>query len=145
MTAVAVIVFLLLLAISALHLAWGLGSTFPAADEQALSRLVTGFKHRDGMPPRPASIAVAAATLIAGLWALALAGTMPLPLPGWLTVLGGIALSLVFLARGVATYTPAWRKLTPERPFARLDTRIYGPLCLLLGAGFALLTKGFAS
>lgn len=145
MTAVSAILFAALLAVSGLHFAWGLGSTFPAADEQLLSRLVTGFRHRDRMPPRPASFAVAAATLIAGLWALHLADILPLPMPGWFTILVGIALSAVFLARGLAAYTAGWRELTPEQPFASLDKRFYGPLCILLGAGFALLTKGFAS
>jgi hypothetical protein len=52
--------------------------------------------------------------------------------------------SIHFLLLGVAaSATPP--KLTPEPPFAKLDKRIYGPLCFPLGAGFALLTKGFAS
>ena len=29
--------------------------------------------------------------------------------------------------------------LAPEQPFARLDLRLYSPLCLLVGAGFIVL------
>lgn len=145
MIIIASVVSMLLLAIAAMHLAWALGSSFPAADDQQLARMVTGFAHRDTMPPRIASAAVAISTLIAGCWALALGDVFPMPLPSWLLGLGGGALSLVFLARGFATYLPAWRKLTPVRPFARLDRLYFGPLCILLGAGFAILTKGHPS
>ena len=66
------------------------------------------------------------------------------PLPGALFVLGAIGAALVFLARGIAGFTPAWRRLTPEQPFARLDVRYYSPLCLLIGLALLLLAlKGF--
>ncbi len=47
--------------------------------------------------------------------------------------------ALVFLGRGVAGFTPAWRRHTPEQPFATLDIRYYSPLCLAIGLGFAAL------
>jgi hypothetical protein len=145
MTIIGVVVFGILLAICVLHALWAVGSHFPAPDEAALARMVTGFPGSDRMPPRAASFGVALATLAAGLFGLALAGIQPFPLPFWLGLLGGIALSVVFLGRGFITYTRGWRKLTPEQPFAKLDRQLYGPLCLLLGTGFALLTKGYAS
>ena len=49
------------------------------------------------------------------------------------------AVALVFLGRGIAGFTPAWRRLTPEQPFATLDVRYYSPLCLAIGTGFAAL------
>jgi hypothetical protein len=54
----------------------------------------------------------------------------------------GFAAGAVFLGRGLAAYIPAWRRVTPEQPFARLDQIAYGPLCLALGAGFLLLSAG---
>ena len=57
------------------------------------------------------------------------------PLPA----LAGLAVAFVFLARGIAGFTPAWRRLTPEQPFASLDVRYYSPLCLAIGSGFAAL------
>ena len=57
-----------------------------------------------------------------------------------LPALAGLAVALVFLGRGVAGFTPAWRRHTPEQPFATLDVRYYSPLCLAIGIGFAALT-----
>jgi hypothetical protein len=55
-----------------------------------------------------------------------------------LTALGAL-LALVFLARGVLSYTPAWRASHPVEPFATLDRRNYGPLCFWVGAGLTIL------
>jgi hypothetical protein len=49
-------------------------------------------------------------------------------------------IGLVFLGRGIAGFTPWWRRLTPEQPFARLDQSLYSPLCLLIGLGFIVLS-----
>ena len=51
-------------------------------------------------------------------------------------------ISLIFLARGVAAFLPAWRRLTPEPAFARMDRKLYGPLCTALGIGYLILTIG---
>ncbi|TIX64206.1 MAG: DUF3995 domain-containing protein, partial [Mesorhizobium sp.] len=50
-----------------------------------------------------------------------------------------LLIALVFLARGIAGFTPWWRRLAPEQPFARLDVNYYSPLCLVVGLGFAFL------
>jgi hypothetical protein len=136
---------LVLLGIAILHAAWAMGSEFPATDEKALSRMVTGFKGQDEMPPRTASAMVAVALAGASFWCLALSGLAPIHLPSWLVVLGGIALALVFGARGIAGYTAWWQELTPEQPFRRLDIRLYSPLCLLIGAAFILLLTGMTT
>ncbi len=63
-----------------------------------------------------------------------------------LSVIVSIALLAVadrHLARGAATYTRLWRTLIPQEPFATLDRRSIGPLSLLFGAGFVLLTTGY--
>jgi hypothetical protein len=60
-------------------------------------------------------------------------------LPGGLVSVIGAGLALLFLARGVAGYHPAWRRIHPVEPFAGLDRSLYSPLCLFIGAGFALL------
>ncbi|WP_312860515.1 DUF3995 domain-containing protein [Neoaquamicrobium sediminum] len=82
---------------------------------------------------------MAAALAVAALIALALAGIVTLPLPAALIRLGGLGAALVFLGRGIAGFTPAWRRITPEMPFARNDRLYFSPLCLLIGAGFTLL------
>ena len=51
----------------------------------------------------------------------------------------GIALAVVFLARGIAGFTPWWTALTPEPNFRLNDRRVYTPLCLAIGLGFIAL------
>ncbi len=143
MTALALLLAVLLLAIAALHLVWAAGSTFPAASERELVRMVVGFKRQEQMPPRPASALVAAALVAAAYVALALASLCVWPLGGWSLASAGMVLAFIFLARGVAAYLPAWRVRVPQQPFARLDRRYYGPLCLVIGAGFTLLATGY--
>ena len=53
--------------------------------------------------------------------------------------LAGTALAALFLARGVVGYTPRWRKVFTEEPFATLDRKNYSPLCLAIGIGFVIL------
>ena len=89
------------------------------------------------MPGPAACFAVAAALAIAALIPILLTRQL-----GMLALLAAAAAALVFLGRGVAGFTPAWRRLTPEEPFATLDVRYYSPLCLIIGAGFVALILG---
>ena len=130
---------LTLLAIALLHALWGFGVTWPRRDEAALARAVVGRPQMTKMPPPIACFIVAAALIIMGLWPLASIGALPTMLSPSLHRLMGWAICLVFIARGVAAYLPAWRRLVPVQPFARLDRTIYGPLCLAIGGGFLVL------
>lgn len=132
--------------IAALHVYWGIGGVWPGTDSRSCARAVAGFKGIEAMPSPSASFAVAAAIIAAALVALALAGVYAQPFER--ISLAGVALfiGLVFAGRGLAGFTPWWRRLTPEMPFAHLDRRYYSPLCLLLGVGFiALGFSGFAT
>jgi hypothetical protein len=133
-------VSMILLVLAGLHVYWGLGGVWPGDDPRSLALTVAGFKGVQAMPPPLACLMVAAALIAAAAWAQTLAGVGLRILPHWLAVLGGIALSAIFLVRGVAAYLPAWRAITPEQPFASYDVALYGPLCLFLGASFAVLT-----
>ena len=133
---IAALMFIALLAVSTAHLLWSIGRTWPIRDERLLAQTVVGFEGIERMPPRLASFAVAVATLAAGIIALALAdhdsGGLPLSLLG-------LPLAAVFLARGVVGYTAWWADKTPEPNFRLNDRRVYSPLCLFLGLGFAAL------
>ena len=129
------LIFIPLLAISIVHLMWTFGSTYPTKSEKALAQTVAGFKGIEKMPPRLASLAVSIATLFAGIWALSMAD----PAPNTTLTLGGAILSLIFLARGIFGYTKKWQTITPEEPFRAMDRKIYSPLCIGLGLGFAFL------
>jgi hypothetical protein len=134
MILLAALLTLVLAAIAALHAYWGFGGIWPGRDAADCARRTGGFRGARSMPGPAACFAVAAALAIAALVPIFLAGHF-----GMLATLAGLALALVFLGRGVAGFTPAWRRLTPEEPFATLDVRYYSPLCLAIGAGFAAL------
>ncbi|SFM06914.1 DUF3995 domain-containing protein [Shimia aestuarii] len=120
--------------IAGLHGLWAMGIWFPGGDEARLARRVAGFEGMRRMPPKPASLFVA--LVLAGVAHVLLvrAGLAAALLPGWIYGLAIWGAAAVFLGRGVAAYLPGWRRLTPEEPFATLDRRVYGPLCLALGA-----------
>ena len=131
--------FLTLLGIGLLHALWGLGVTWPRQDQASLAGAVVGRRGLKRMPPPLSCFIVAAALVIAALWPLASIGALPTLLPPSLHRLLGWVFCLVFIARGIAAYLPAWRRLVPVEPFARLDRTLYGPLCLALGVGFLVL------
>jgi hypothetical protein len=139
MTTLAVLVFLALAAFAIVHAAWGFGMRWPAADERDLVALVVGRTGQTRMPDPVECFSAAVALLSAGLVALVLAGLVHLPGPQFLATTAGAVVTLVFAARGIAAYLPAWRRRFSQQPFAAMDQSWYGPLCLLLAVAFALL------
>lgn len=140
---ISMFVLVTLLAISALHLAWAFGSTFPCKDKDALVRTVVG---RGGgasaMPPGISSALVAAATFLASLWPLMMQGRILTFVPSALIGLGAVILVTVFLGRGVMGLTPWFRRLLPEEPFVSLNRKYYSPLCIALGLCYLILFIG---
>lgn len=130
------LVFIPLLTICMAHMMWAFGSTFPMQSEKDLARLVIGAPDIEKMPPRILSFLVGIAAIAAGIWALALSD----PTPNLGLILGGIAATIIFTLRGIAPFTKQWQSALPEEPFRSSDRKLYGPLCLFIGAGFALLT-----
>lgn len=142
MTVLAGVITPVLLMIAGLHAYWGLGGVWPGSDAVSCARTVAGFRGIEAMPGAGPSFAVAGALAVTAL--LAAAQGLALPAPALLLNLATLGAALVFLGRGVAGYTPAWRRLTPVQPFATLDVRYYSPLCLAIGAGLATLAlNGF--
>ncbi len=126
---VLILTFVLLI-VAALHMAWGMGVTWPMATQSELARAVVGTAGITQMPSRMACLSVTLMLLIGVIW---------LWLPnGLLTQIGLGVMAGVFLLRGIASFIPALQRLAPEEPFATLDRRYYGPLCILLGIGTAI-------
>ena len=132
---IAALVFIPLLAVAIAHFLWSIGRTWPIKDADLLVRTVVG---RPGVTrmPRLASFVVAVAILAAGIIALSLADRTA---GGTLLNILGLLLGAIFIARGIAGYTPQWRAVFPGEPFATLDRKTYSPLCLFIGVGFLLL------
>lgn len=139
MTLLAIVLWTVLAAIGVLHAAWGLGSHWPCESEASLVRTAGGSPGATRMYPPSACFTVAAMIVGISVWPLFAAGLLPAPWPSWLTLLAGAGIAAVFVARGVAGYVPAWRRLHSAEPFATLDRRVYAPLCLAIGTGFFIL------
>jgi len=139
MTVLAITLCLTLLAIAGLHAYWGLGGVWPGEDAASCATKVGGFAGARGMAGPGPCFAVAGALCLAALFGLAAAGVIETPLPVPLVRSGTTVVALVFLGRGIAGFTPSWRRLTPEQPFATFDVRYYSPLSLVIGLGFATL------
>lgn len=115
------------------HVYWALGGRL--AHQAALPI-------KDGKPLFQPS---AVGTFFGGIALMAFAGLVAFnagllgtePAPAWLRWAGGaVVLALLGRAIGDFRYVGFFKRLGDE-PFARLDTRVYSPLCLLLAAGVA--------
>jgi hypothetical protein len=132
----------ILLLFTTLHVYWGIGGVWPGRDAASCARAVVGFRGVNEMPSPVAAFAVAACLALATLWPMALEGVFATPFAHDGLAATAVMIGLVFLGRGILGFTPWWRRLAPEQPFARLDTRLYSPLCLAIGAGFVVLGIG---
>lgn len=123
--------------LSALHLYWAAGGRTGAA-----------LPERDGAPifqPGIASTLVVAGLLaLAGLLVLARAGQWPVALlPHWMVTLGTPVVALVLIARAIGDFRyVGFFKTVRDTRFARLDTRVFSPIALLLGAATAVVAWG---
>ncbi len=117
-------------ALAILHSLWGFGVWVPLRKEADLVKAVIGGRNITRMPgPIPCALVAAGMLVIIG--GLLGRGNGLADLVLWVAV-------VVFAGRGVASYVPLWRKMTPQEPFATFDQRYYGPLCLVLALGIAI-------
>jgi hypothetical protein len=133
---IASFMFIALFAIAIAHFLWAFGRTWPIRSEKLLAQTVVGTAGVEHMPPRLASFGVGLFTIVAGVFALALADHDG---GGEMLTVTGCGFALLFLARGIIGYTPWWAAQTPEPNFRLNDRRVYSPLCLFLGLGFLVL------
>jgi hypothetical protein len=123
-----------LLGIAGLHVAWGLGSAWPAEDRDELADLMAG--RAGGAVPPPAACA-AVATLLAA--ASGLVAGRPRRLPR-LRRAGAVGVGAVLGVRGACGMAGRTDLVSPgstSARFRRLDRRWYSPLCLFLAAAAA--------
>jgi len=131
--------FTLLGAIALLHAYWALGGFWPGRDEAELIAKVAGAARATRMPSQAITWIVAGAIAVSALVPLLLSGVIRASLPRAAIAALGAIIGFVFLARGIAGYLPAWRRMYPREPFATRDVRYFSPLCLLVAAGYATL------
>lgn len=136
----AVLAFLLFVgvgAIAVVHALWGFGSTWPEANQEALARGVVG-DGRKRMPPPWQCFAVAVLLALVALWPWYVLGRSSEPA----VLTGTFAIAGAFVARGWAGYSPRWRSIFYDEPFARRDKRYYSPYSFLLGVSYLALLAG---
>ena len=121
-----------LMAIAAVHVYWAVGGVWPATVRAELPQTVVGTKDTK-MPPRGVTLAVAFMIFVAALVPLVTTGLLPVTLPCALQMLALWGLILVFLVRGLVTYTPLGDRYSVVEPFRTLNRKYYSPLCVLLG------------
>jgi hypothetical protein len=134
--ALAVVLAAALFALSATHLYWGLGGRWPGHDEASMVEHVVGRTRGMRAPGFLASAAVALALAAGGFLVLATLARTPwdplLQVARW-------ALFAVFAGRGLATYASPVFRYAEGTPFATLNRRAYGPLCLAIALGILVL------
>ena len=118
--------------IGLIHVAWAIGTTWPAATQRDLARLVVGTNQ---MPPAAASAAVA--TLLGfAAWLVEQRTTVDPVLPPGLVDLGTKTLAAVLALRGAGGLVmSALSGNGANLPFRRANLLMYSPLCLALAWG----------
>ena len=134
--ALALVLSTALLALAGIHLYWGLSGRWPGHDEASMVEHVVGRTRGMRAPGLLASVAVALALAAGGvLVAATLTPTVwdpQLKAARWV-------LFVVFAGRGLATYVPPVFRYAEGTPFATLNRRAYGPLCLAIALGILVL------
>lgn len=133
---VPVLVSLILLSIAIVHVLWAIGFWWPIRDEEKLVRAVAGAKGGTKMPGAAASATVAMA-LISLVWWIWYGGQFGTQIH--VTVLWGAM--AIFAVRGIVPWMEFWRKKWPEEPFATLDKKYYGPLCIVIALALRITMR----
>ena len=134
--ALALLLAAALFALAGIHIYWGLGGRWPGHDETSMVEHVVGRTRGMRAPGLVASAAVALGLAVGG--ALVLASLTTTPWDGWLKAARWV-LFVVFAGRGLATYAPPVFRYAEGTPFATLNRRAYGPLCLAIALGILVL------
>ncbi len=119
-----------LAALAALHVAWGLGLSFPFRNRRELADAVVGSS---AVPPAPACFAVAGALTTGAL--LTVDG---IPVAPYLRRPALLGMAAILGLRGGLGLTGKTTLISPDshsEKFVRWDKQIYGPLCLGLAVG----------
>ncbi|EJL34843.1 hypothetical protein PMI01_01536 [Caulobacter sp. AP07] len=125
-----------LFALAGIHLYWAFGGRWPGHDEASMVEHVVGRTRGMRAPSLLSGVAVALALATGG--ALVLATLAPTAWDGWLKA-ARWGLLAVFAGRGLATYVPPVFRYAEGTPFATLNRRAYGPLCLAIALGILVL------
>ncbi len=134
-----VVATLTLTGVAIIHIAWGIGSSWPFTTGEDLAHNVVG--DRDRMPDPWMSHVVAGLMLIAVLLLLAAADVITVPASDWLVNLGAYGVVAVLLVRGIGGLAMSLYLYFARRnrsPFVRNDIRFFSPFVIALATLFYL-------
>jgi len=127
----ALVVASVLALIAALHFYWAAGG------HAGRAAAVPEMNGRPTLEPGPLGcFSVGVLLVLAALILLGRGGVVRLPGPRWLFVIGSWSVGAILALRGIGDFRSfgLFRRVTGTR-FARNDTLVYTPLCLLLAVG----------
>jgi len=130
----------ILTAIALLHAYWAGGGRLSIGAAVPSVGGVAAFR-----PSAAGTAAVALALLAAALLVAAVGDLIRPPGPNWIYVGAASVLALIFAARAVGDFgLVGFFKTRGDGAFARLDTWVYSPLCLILAIAIAaiVVTRG---
>jgi hypothetical protein len=135
MNVLAVLTTVVFLGLSALHVYWAVGGR---RGTDAVIPTVEGRRALN--PSSPAALGIAAALALAAAITIGSTGVLHSVVPAWLIRSGLIVLALVFALRAVGDFRLiGFTKRVKDTRFARLDTKLFSPVCVGLAAACAAL------
>ncbi|MFD1146148.1 DUF3995 domain-containing protein [Saccharothrix hoggarensis] len=137
MTVLALLTAIVLVLVGVLHVVW-IFTPWPTRSREEFARLVVDVPP-EKLPSPALTSAVAVLLGVAAYLVVGRAGLVPVPGPSWVAVVGTVGVAAVLALRGVSGLAISSRRSTG---FARLDLRIYSPLCVALAAGCAVVAFG---
>lgn len=133
---ISIVLVFILFTLGILHFYWTIGGKW--AFENSLPHKETGERV---LNPKSFECFIAAIMLIAfGFFVLVKSKIILFDLPIWLNYYGLYVLAFVFIMRAIGDfkYVGFFKKIK-KTTFGRLDSKLYSPLCLLIGILLLLL------
>ena len=134
MTVLALLTASVLVLVGALHVLW-IFSPWPMRSREEFARRVVDVPP-EKLPSAGLTLAVGVLLGVSAYLVVGRAGLVGVPGPAWLPVAGTAGVAAVLLLRGAGGVAVSARKSTE---FARLDLRVYSPLCLALATSCAVI------
>ncbi|XCF05646.1 DUF3995 domain-containing protein [Tamlana crocina] len=122
---------IVLITLGAIHFNWVAGGTFGFAE--SLPTKESGERVLN--PKKIDSAIVGTGLTLFGIFYIFKSGMTENILPNWLLEYGGWIIPIIFILRAIGEFKyVGFFKSVNKTNFAKLDTKLYSPLCLFIGA-----------
>ena len=125
-----IILCIILIGLGLIHFNWAVGGNFGFSES-----LPTKENGERVFNPRKIDGAIAGIVFIAfGIFYLLKSGLIEFNIPEWITTHGGWIIPLIFILRAIGEFKyVGFFKSLKKTDFGKLDTKLFSPLCLLIG------------